>query len=138
MIRLRDGSDVTLIATGNMVTAALDAADILAEEGIAARVLDCHTIKPIDEEEILRSAEETRAIVTAEDHNVIGGLGSAVSEVVASGCPAVVRRVGLRDCFADSGRDYRKLLAHYGLTAEAIAVQAKAAIAGRNLAAIDG
>ena len=138
MIRLRDGSDVTLIATGNMVTAALDAAGILAEEGIAARVLDCHTIKPIDEEEILRSAEETRAIVTAEDHNVIGGLGSAVSEVVASGCPAVVRRVGLRDCFADSGRDYRKLLAHYGLTAEAIAVQAKAAIAGRNLAAIDG
>ncbi len=138
MIPLRDGGDVTLIATGNMVPAALQAAGMLAGEGIAARVLDCHTIKPIDVDQILRAARETRALVTAEDHNVIGGLGSAVTEVVTSACPVTVRRVGLRDCFASSGRDYRKLLAHYGLTAETIFAEAKTAIAQRRLTAIGG
>ncbi len=138
MIRLRDGGDVTLIATGNMVPAALRAAETLDRDGIAARVFDCHTIKPIDVDEILRAARETRAIVTAEDHNVIGGLGGAVAEVVASGCPVAVRRVGLRDCFASSGRDYRQLLAHYGLDAETIAAEAKTAISQRNMTAIGG
>ena len=82
-------------------------------EGIQARVLDCHTIKPLDREAILRAARETGGIVTAEDHTIVGGLGSAVCEVVAEGHPTSVRRVGLRDTFASSGRDWKKLLAHY-------------------------
>jgi transketolase len=126
MIRLREGEDLTIIATGNMVQQALLAADGLARGGIQARVLDCHTIKPIDTEAILAAARETKGIVTAEDHNIIGGLGSAVCEVLSESCPALVRRVGLRDCFASSGRDYRKLLAHYRMDAAAIHAQAEA------------
>ena len=87
MIRLREGGDVTIIATGHMVEQALLAAETLAGQGVEARVLDCHTIKPIDREAILAAAEETRAIVTVEDHSVIGGLGGAVCEVVADGPP---------------------------------------------------
>lgn len=126
MIQLRDGSDVTIIATGNMVPEALCAAGSLSSEGIEARVLDCHTIKPIDRDAILRAARETRGIVTAEDHNIVGGLGAAVAEVVCEECPTKVRRVGLRDCFASSGRDYKALLKHYGIDAAAIAREARA------------
>jgi len=124
---LRDGRDVTLIATGNMVEQALFAADQLAATGLHARVLDCHTIKPIDREAIIAAAVETRCIVTAEDHNVIGGLGAAVCEVVAEEHPVIVERVGLMDRFASSGRDYRKLLEHYGLHAGAITAAARRA-----------
>ena len=120
MIRLREGRDLTIIGTGNMVEAALKAADALSARGIAARVLDCHTVKPIDTNAIRAAAAETGGIVTAEDHNVIGGLGSAVCEVVADCCPVRVKRVGLRDVFASSGRDYQKLLAHYGIDAGSI------------------
>jgi transketolase len=123
MIRLRDGGDIALIATGHMVEQALLAAEELKGKGIQARVLDCHTIKPIDRDEIVRAARETGGIVTAEDHNVIGGLGSAVAEVVASECPTLVHRVGLQDCFASSGRDYRELMAHYRLNADEIVGQ---------------
>lgn len=126
MIQLRAGSDVTIIATGNMVAEALRAAGMLAAEGVEARVLDCHTVKPIDREAILRAARETRGIVTAEDHNIAGGLGSAVAEVVCEAHPAKVRRVGLRDCFASSGRDYKALLNHYHIDAETIAAEARA------------
>ena len=97
MLRLREGGDVTLIATGNMVEQALLAAGELRLDGIEARVLDCHTIKPIDVAAIVGAARETRAIITAEDHNIVGGLGGAVAEVVSEHCPTVVRRVGLRD-----------------------------------------
>jgi transketolase len=128
MIRLREGEDVTLIACGNMVEASLAAAEELAREGIQARVLDCHTIKPLDREEILRAAEETRAIVTAEDHSIVGGLGAAVCEVLAESCPAIVRRVGLRDTFASSGRQAGKLLAHYQMDSREIARQAREAL----------
>ena len=128
MIRLREGGDVTLIATGNMVEQALLAADDLASTGLNARVLDCHTIKPIDREAIIAAAAETGCIVTAEDHNVIGGLGAAVCEVVAEEKPVIVERVGLMDRFASSGRDYRKLLEHYGLHAGAIASRARRAV----------
>src|SRR5208283_5424925 len=100
MIRLREGADLTIIATGNMAHAALTAANALAERGIQARVLDCHTIKPIDREAILAVANETMGIVTAEDHSIIGGLGSAVCEVLSECRPTFVRRVGLKDCFA--------------------------------------
>lgn len=128
MMPLRDGRDITIIATGHMVEQALIAARELSAEGIEARVLDCHTIKPIDAEAIVRAASETGAIVTAEDHNVIGGLGSAVCEVVAERCPVVVRRVGLGDIFPSSGRGYRELLSHYGIDAANIAVQARQAL----------
>lgn len=124
MIRLREGRDVTLIATGHMVEQALLAAETLAGLGVEARVLDCHTIKPIDREAIVAAAEETRAILTVEDHSVIGGLGGAVCEVVAETRPTIVKRVGLNDRFASSGRDYRKLMRHYGLDAEAVVAAA--------------
>jgi transketolase len=126
MIRLRDGNDVTLIATGHQVEQALLAAAELAREGVQARVLDCHTLKPIDVEAIEAAARETAGIVTVEDHNIIGGLGSAVAEVVAERHPAFVRRVGVRDVFASSARDARKLLAHYHVDAAEVVRQAKA------------
>jgi transketolase len=124
-IQLREGDDVALVACGNMVHAALEAAENLAKEDIQARVLDCHTIKPLDRESILRAARETGGIVTAEDHNIMGGLGSAVCEVVTEGHPAHVRRVGLQDTFASSGRDWRKLLTHYHLDHTEIEKQAR-------------
>jgi transketolase len=125
MIRLREGRDVTLIATGHMVEQAMLAANELARTGIECRVLDCHTIKPIDREEIILAARETRGIVTAEDHNIIGGLGSAVCEVVSESHPTRVLRVGLQDRFASSGRDYRKLMAHFHLDRAEIVRRAK-------------
>jgi len=120
MIRLREGNDVTIIACGSMVEQALIAAGMLEQDGIGARVLDCHTIKPIDVEEIVLAAEQTAGIITAEDHNIIGGLGGAVSEVTAEHAPAIVKRVGLQDIFARSGRDYKKLLEMYGICASHI------------------
>jgi len=127
-MRLREGEDVTLIACGNMVEQSLHAAGELALEGIEARVLDCHTIKPLDHEAILRAARETRAIVTAEDHSIVGGLGAAVCELLAGDYPAIVRRVGLRDMFASSGRRAEQLLAHYQMDWREITRQAKAAL----------
>jgi len=139
MIPMRPGNDLSIIATGHMVGEALAAAAELSSAGIEARVLDCHTIKPIDIESIVAAATETAGIVTVEDHNIMGGLGSAVSEVVTEHCPTRVYRVGLRDCFASSGRDYRKLLATYGIDAATIGRQArrllddKATLRGRQL-----
>jgi transketolase len=120
MLRLREGNTVTLLATGNQVEQALLAAESLAGRGIQARVLDCHTIKPLDVEEITRAAKETAGIVTAEDHNIIGGLGGAVAEIVAEHCPAVVRRVGVCDTFGCSAREPGALLAQYQVNAQAI------------------
>ena len=132
MVRLREGRDVTLIATGHMVAQALKAAASLARQGVTARVLDCHTIKPFDRESVLGAAEETRALVTAEDHSVIGGLGGAVAETLAEeGTPAVLRRVGLADRFASSGRDPVTLLEHFGLDAATIEARALEALAAK-------
>ena len=125
---LAEGSDVTIIATGIMVDMALTAREMLAAEGISARVINIHTIKPIDREIIMAAAAETGAIVTAEEHNVIGGLGSAVAEVVAETKPVPVLRVGTEDRFGKSGK-VPALLEEYGLTPAAIAAKAKAAIA---------
>jgi transketolase len=125
MIRVRDGSDLTIIATGHMVEQALLAADVLAADGVSARVLDCHTIKPIDEAAIGEAARETAGIVTAEDHNIYGGLGSAVCEVVCQQSPTLVRRMGLADRFASSGRDYRRLMAHFQLDHQEIVRQSR-------------
>lgn len=118
-ITLRDGSDVTIIATGIMVNEAMMAADELAEDGIDARVIDMHTIKPIDEEIIIRAAEETGAIVTAEEHSVIGGLGSAVAEVTAAKCPVKMAFVGQKDVFGESGKP-EELKKKYGMTKDDI------------------
>ena len=121
---LRTGNDVSIIATGHMVWEALLAAEILAAVGIDARVINMHTIKPIDRETIIRAATETGAIVTAEEHQVNTGLGSAVAEVVVQHHPVPMAFVGMPDCFGESGPPL-KLMEKYGLTAEAIAEKAK-------------
>ena len=126
--QLRDGNDVTLIACGLMVEPTIRAADVLAQEGIGARVLNMATIKPLDEAEVIRAAEETGAIVCAEEHNVIGGLGSAVARTLARHCPAPMEQVGIEDRFGQSG-PWTALLQEYGLTAESVVAAAKRAIA---------
>ncbi|MDU1054243.1 transketolase family protein [Clostridium baratii] len=126
-ITLKEGNDVTLVATGIMVEAALEAAEMLAKEGINARVINIHTIKPIDREILVNAAKETGAIVTAEEHNVIGGLGSAVAEVLTEECPVPVLKVGVQDTFGESGKP-NELLEAYGLTAKNIIEKAKKAI----------
>ena len=118
-IVVRPGTDVTLVGTGIMLSRCLDAADQLAVDGIDARVVEVHTIKPLDHETLIAAARETGGLVTAEEHSVIGGLGSAVAEVLAAVCPVPVERVGVMDTFATSG-PYDELLEHLGLTAEAI------------------
>ena len=124
---LKDGSDVTIAATGLMVQSALAAAEMLEKEGVFARVLDMHTIKPLDRELIIKAAKETGAIVTSEEHNVIGGLGSAVAECVAESFPVPVLRHGVMDVFGRSGKA-SEVLEAYGLTAEKIAETAKRAV----------
>ena len=126
-IVLRDGSDVTIVATGLMVNEALQSAEVLAAEGISARVVNIHTIKPLDKELICRCAKETGAIVTAEEHSIIGGLGSAVAEAVTECCPVPVIKVGVNDVFGHSGPAV-DLLKEFGLSAENIAVNARKAV----------
>ena len=127
-VLLSDGSDVTLVATGLTVHMALEAKDMLAEEGISARVINIHTIKPLDTDILAKAAKETGAIVTAEEHSIIGGLGSAVAEAVSASSPVPVLRVGIEDTYGRSGT-VPALLEAYGLTAKAICEKAKAAIA---------
>ena len=126
-VTLRAGSDVTIVATGMMVQLALQAAETLAGEGIDARVLDFHTIKPLDKELLLQAAKETGAIVTTEEHNVIGGLGSAVTEFLSCHYPVPVIRHGVKDQFGRSGKAAAVLEA-YGLTADVIAKCARHAV----------
>jgi transketolase len=113
---VREGRDVTLIATGIMVNEAVKAASTLEAQGISVRVVDVHTLKPMDGEMILKAAAETKLIVTAEEHSIIGGLGSAVAEITAEACPVKVVRVGIRDTFGESGTP-DALMHKYGLTA---------------------
>ncbi len=127
-VELEDGTDVTLIGTGLMVPDCIEAKKILAGEGISARVINMATIKPIDKDIIVKAAKETGAIVTAEEHNIIGGLGSAVAEVLVENAPVPMQRVGTQDVFGRSGKPY-PLLEMYGLDAKTIAAKAKAAIA---------
>lgn len=114
-ITVREGSDVAIIATGIMVADALTAAETLAAEGIEARVIDMHTIKPLDEEAVIKAAAECGAIVTAEEHSVLGGLGAAVAEVVVKNCPVKMAMVGQQDTFGESGKP-ALLLEKYGMT----------------------
>lgn len=121
---VRQGDDVSIIATGIMVNEAVMAAETLAVEGIEARVIDIHTIKPIDQEIIIKAARETGAIVTAEEHSVIGGLGSAVAKVVTENIPVKMAFVGQKDVFGESGKP-DELKKKYGMTAEDIVVAVK-------------
>jgi transketolase len=125
---VREGKDVTIIANGDMVYQALQAADTLLRSGIQARVVDMHTIKPIDTELVLDCCEATGAIVTVEDHNILNGLGSAVAEVVIEHNLVPLQRVGIKDRFAESG-EYRELLDKYGLSVADIVKAAMSVIA---------
>ncbi len=118
-VRLRSGSDATIIATGLMVPEAVKAADRLKQHGLHVQVLDMHTIKPLDTQAVLRAAQETPLIVTAEEHNILGGLGSAVCEVLSQNSPAKVVCAGTNDTFGHSG-NAPALLEEYGLTADAL------------------
>ncbi|MBE5040011.1 transketolase family protein [Ructibacterium gallinarum] len=127
-VQLADGTDVTLIGTGLLVPAVMEAKKLLAEQGINARVINMATIKPIDKDIIVKAALETSAIVTAEEHNIIGGLGSAVAEVLCETVPVPMLRVGTQDVFGRSGKPY-PLLEMYGLDAKTVVEKAKAAVA---------
>lgn len=125
---LKDGKDVTIVAAGSMVSEALDAASLLEKEGIRAAVIDMFTVKPVDRELLVEYAKKTGAVVTAENHNVIGGLGSAVAEALSESCPTVMGRIGSQDKFGEVG-DYAYLIKAFNMTAEDIAETAKRVIA---------
>ncbi len=122
---LRPGRDLTLVATGLMVGRCAAAAEQLSALGIDARLLEIHTLKPLDRDLLLRAAEETGALVTAEEHNIIGGLGSAVAEALAEGCPTPLERIGIRDQFCPTGRDLDKLMDACGLSVAEVVAAAK-------------
>jgi transketolase len=126
-VQLTDGNDVTIVATGYMVQKALEAADQLKAKGIKARVVNIHTIKPIDKELLVKCAQETGAVVTAEEHNIYGGLGAAVAEVLTKEYPIPMEYVGVQDVFAESG-DYEQLLKKYGLSAENIVYKVESVV----------
>lgn len=124
-VTLREGTDVTIIASGLTVSESLDAAEKLAADGISAEVINIHTIKPLDEEAVVKAAAKTGKIVTVEEHSVIGGLGSAVCDVVAQKAPAKVMKIGVQDVYGESG-PAKELIKKYGLDAESIYEKVKA------------
>lgn len=126
-ITIKDGKDVTIMATGLMVAEAMEAANALHEQGIDARIINIHTIKPIDRDIIVKAAKETGKIITVEEHSVIGGLGSAVGDVVLEECPVPVIKLGVKDVFGHSG-PAKDLLKEYGLCAENIVAVTKATL----------
>ena len=126
--QLREGTDVTIVSTGICTAEAIKAAEELEKEGVSAAIVNIHTIKPIDKEILKAAAEKTGCIVTAEEHSIIGGLGSAVCEALAEECPVPVLRVGVNDCFGKSGKA-GDLIDEFGLSARFIVEKAKAAIA---------
>lgn len=127
-VMMSEGKDVSIFATGLMVGMALEAKEMLKNDGIDAEVINIHTIKPLDTEMVIKSAQKTGAVVTAEEHSIIGGLGSAVAECLSESCPTPVMRVGVNDTYGRSGK-VPPLLEMYGLTPAAIAEKAKAAVA---------
>jgi transketolase len=126
-VRVVDDSDVTIMATGYMLAKALQAADLLKKDGIGARVVNVHSIKPVDVNCVKAAAADTGAIVTVEEHSVVGGLGAAIAEVAAQHCPAPMEVVGVQDTFAESG-DYEKMLEKYGLCPANIVAKVKAVL----------
>lgn len=132
-VLLEEGTEATVIAIGCMVSRGQKACEMLKKEGISIRLLNMSTVKPIDNAAILAAAQETGAIVTVEEHSIIGGLGSAVAESVSEQCPVPLKRIGVRDCFGMSGTP-DELLQHYGLTPEAIVEAVKEVIARKGKA----
>jgi transketolase len=130
-ITLRPGGDVTIVCTGLMVSRSLEAAEILTDEGIDARVMEMHTIKPLDTDSLEQAARETGALVTVEEHSIVGGLGGAVAEAVTATFPVPVKRVGLADRFAESG-PYSELLDRYGMSVEDIVDAARQSTAAKS------
>ncbi len=130
-VTIRDGRDATIVAIRDMVSQALMAAEMLAAQGLDVRVLDCHTLKPIDAEAILQAAEETGALVTAESNIILGGLGSAVAEVLVEHHPVPMKRIGMRDSFAESG-PYLQIVEKYGMSAAHIAAAVKEVVARKD------
>lgn len=129
-ITLQPGDDVTLVCCGLMVSRSLQAAQVLAQKGIRARVLEVHTIKPLDTNSLVQAARETGALVTVEEHSIIGGLGSAVAEVVSDAHPVPIKRVGITDRFAESG-PYSALLDRYGMSVNDVVAAAENAVAAK-------
>ena len=123
-VTLRDGKDVTIVSTGMMTPVALSATNILVNQGIDIRLIHLHTIKPIDKEILIKASKETGHIITIENHSIIGGLGSAVAEVLSEECPALIKRIGIRDTFGESG-SLDGLFNKYGLTSENIVKEVK-------------
>lgn len=123
-VQLRDGKDLTIVATGLCVSSALDAADLLEKDGISARIINIHTIKPLDEEILVKAAKETGKIVTVEEHSVIGGLGAAVCETLSGKMPVPVKRIGVNDVYGESG-PAAKLIEKYGLDGKGIYASVK-------------
>lgn len=131
-VEMIHGTDISIIATGVMVFKSIEASKILAQKGISCRVINIHTIKPIDQEIIIKAARETGAIVTAEEHNIIGGLGSAVCEVISEFAPTVVKRIGVKDQFGVSGKA-GDLFVKFHMTAEDIVTSALMALKAKKL-----
>ena len=127
-VTLADGADVTVIATGMMVQVALQARETMAKEGVSVRVIDMHTVKPLDSELVLKAAKETGCIVTSEEHSIVGGLGGAVAEFVSENCPVPVVRHGVNDEFGRSGKA-AEVLEAYGLTADGLCGRVREALA---------
>jgi len=125
---VRDGRDITLIANGHMLSRSLEAADLLSSQGIDARVVNIHTVKPLDIPLIRKCAQETGAMVTVEEHSIIGGLGSAVAEAIVRECPVPVEMVGIADKFTETSRDFDALLDQYGMSVEDIVKAARRAL----------
>lgn len=132
-VKMRDGKDVTIIGCGMLLFRCLQAADLLAKKGVSAAVLEMHTLKPLDTAAVLAAAEETGALVTVEEHSIIGGLGGAVAETVSAGRPVPVQRVGLDDRFAETG-PYDAILDKYGMSVEDIVRAAEKAVAAKKKA----
>lgn len=127
-VKMKDGSDLTIVANGMMVAESLEAAKILEAEGVSVEVINAHTVKPLDKDTIVNSAKKTGAVVVSEEHNIIGGLGSAVAEAIAEACPVPVVRHGVNDVYGKSG-PAKELIEYYGLNAKGIVEKAKIALA---------
>ncbi len=127
-VKMKDGADLTIVANGMMVAESLEAAKILEAEGVSVEVINAHTVKPLDKDTIVNSAKKTGAVVVSEEHNIIGGLGSAVAEAIAEACPVPVVRHGVNDVYGKSG-PAKELIEYYGLNAKGIVEKAKIALA---------
>jgi transketolase len=123
--KIKEGDDLTIISNGVMVSASLIAAKELEKKGISSRVLDLHTIKPLDEEHFIKAVYDTNAILTVEEHTIYGGLGGVVSEILSEKKPMIMKRIGIRDRFGDSSRNYYTLLEEFGLSSKHIVNQAR-------------